>query len=67
MVLELLTEISDGMSDGGEISGLSNVSWDGSSTDGSSGSDPEPQKKVRCTNAGLQCPSTTACLEGKHE
>ncbi|KAK1904207.1 Autophagy-related protein 13 [Dissostichus eleginoides] len=39
--------LSEEESDGGEVSGLSDVSWVCSASDGSSDSDPEPLRKVR--------------------
>ncbi|KAJ4930775.1 hypothetical protein JOQ06_025083 [Pogonophryne albipinna] len=45
--LELLNRLSEAESDGGEVSGLSDVSWVCSASDGSSDSDPEPPRNVR--------------------
>ncbi|KAF3848099.1 hypothetical protein F7725_021127 [Dissostichus mawsoni] len=44
--LALLNRLSEEESDGG-VSGLSDVSWVCSASDGSSDSDPEPPRKVR--------------------
>ncbi|KAI9527892.1 hypothetical protein NQZ68_025933 [Dissostichus eleginoides] len=43
----MLNRLSEEESDGGEVSGLSDVSWVCSASDGSSDSNPEPQRKVR--------------------
>ncbi|KAF3837641.1 hypothetical protein F7725_009409, partial [Dissostichus mawsoni] len=43
----LLNRLSEEESDGGEVSGLSDVSWVCSASDGSSDRDPEPPRKVR--------------------
>ncbi|KAI4828221.1 hypothetical protein KUCAC02_022326 [Chaenocephalus aceratus] len=45
--LALLNRLHEEESDGGEVSGLSDVSWVCSASDGPSESDPEPPRKVR--------------------
>ncbi|XP_010774079.1 uncharacterized protein, partial [Notothenia coriiceps] len=45
--LALLNRLSEAESDGGEVSGLSDLSWVCSASDGSSDSDPEPPRNVR--------------------
>ncbi|KAI4794052.1 hypothetical protein KUCAC02_032318, partial [Chaenocephalus aceratus] len=48
--LALLNRLSEAESDGGEVSGLSDVSWVCSASDGSSDSDPEPPRNVRLSH-----------------
>ncbi|XP_071061469.1 piggyBac transposable element-derived protein 4-like [Pseudochaenichthys georgianus] len=48
--LALLNRMSEAESDGGEVSGLSDVSWVCSASDGSSDSDPEPPRNVRLSH-----------------
>ena len=59
--LGLLNKLSEGESDGGEVSGLSDVSWiDSDSYKPSSESDPEPPQRVRPSRPLLEDGSTRA-------
>ncbi len=62
--LDLFYTLDEEESDGGEVSGLSDVSWIGSDSDSSSENEPEPPRKVRPTRPSLEDWSPD---EGKHE
>ena len=64
----MLNRLSEEESDGGEVSGLSDVSWVCSASDGSSDSDPEPPRKVRPSHPDPpleDAPTVPAHAEGK--
>lgn len=67
LVLEGLNAMSNGESDGGEISEVSDASWVGSLSDGSSESDPEPPRKIRATEPILQNRSNITNITGVTE